>query len=198
MKKHIITLSLIAAVVLPHTLRGAELVALKTMPADTQQFVYQRNAMAGSPEGGAAVFVTALILYMGNKNIGMECLTIALDQTRLAEGATYKGFTPDKAAAEAFASLSQKSRSYIPFSYIVGTSPDRDYKAVLPWSYEFVDSSRSFRTSDEATLLIKSTGDQIPRAIKMKKNDRNIWKVVEFGELMKDVKQPVRQKTDDL
>ena len=175
-----------------------DLITLRTLPMAVDEFVYMRNGMANSPEGGASVFIAALLIYSKDKNVGMKCLTIALDSTRLTSGSTYKGFTPDASAAKMFVSLAEKSKSFIPYSYITGTHPDRDYVAKLPYVLEYEKTSKTFRSENDATIFIKTSGDQLPRAIYLKRNDKGIWKVIKFDEVMKNVTQPYHKKGDDL
>lgn len=175
-----------------------KLVSISRIPANTEEFVYMRNVQSNTPEGGAAMFIMSLIIYTNDKNLGMQCATIALDQSRLTAGSTYKGFTPDNEAARLISAISEKTKLFIPYSYIVKTSPDRDYKAVLPFTFSFKDMPNNLHSENEAKVFAVSSGDQTPRAVYMKKNDKGIWKVVKFDGLMKDVIQPVHKKTDDL
>ncbi|HPW51046.1 MAG TPA: hypothetical protein PKV85_01685 [Spirochaetota bacterium] len=124
--KKIITAFFLAAIFSQTVFSGDKLISVNRIPANTEEFVYMRNVQSNSPEGGAAMFIMSMIIYTTDKNLGMQCATIALDQTRLVSGSTYKGFTPDKSAAEKIAALSEKAKSFIPFSYIVKTDPDRD------------------------------------------------------------------------
>jgi len=196
--KKIITAFFLAAIFSQTVFSGDKLISVNRIPANTEEFVYMRNVQSNSPEGGAAMFIMSMIIYTTDKNLGMQCATIALDQTRLVSGSTYKGFTPDKSAAEKIAALSEKAKSFIPFSYIVKTDPDRDYKAVLPFTFSFREMPNNLRSENEAKVFVVSSGDQAPRAVYMKRNDKGIWKVTNFDGLMKDVIQPVHKKGDDL
>ena len=97
--KKIITAFFLAAIFSQTVFSGDKLISVNRIPANTEEFVYMRNVQSNSPEGGAAMFIMSMIIYTTDKNLGMQCATIALDQTRLVSGSPSKGFTPDKSAA---------------------------------------------------------------------------------------------------
>ena len=65
-----------------------------TIPQSADQFLELRDRLAGTPEGGAACFVATLLAFSESQEVGMQCLTIAVDQRNVGPGSVYKGYAP--------------------------------------------------------------------------------------------------------
>ena len=59
----------------------AQNVKIADQPGNVEDFVTLRNAVATTPEGGAAMFLLALKIYVYNPKLGEKCLVISVDKS---------------------------------------------------------------------------------------------------------------------
>ena len=70
-------------------------ITIPEIPDTIEDFVAVRDQLAGSPEGGAAVFVLAAYLYTVDPDLGIDAITVALDRSMLTQASDgYKGYAP--------------------------------------------------------------------------------------------------------
>lgn len=178
-----------------HTAHAAEPVSIQVdaLPADTTAFVELRNKLAVSPEGGAAIFVLAMMQYVQNPELGEQFLTIALDRNNLQKSRTgYKGFRPGNSIQYHLKRI-QKIQ-HLPGSYVVGSSPENGYATEAPFRFEFTRNKYSEIKPTQIKVFVACTGAASPRPVTLKRNDRGLWKVSEGSSLFVGVAAP---KTDD-
>lgn len=172
-------------------------VTIPSIPADLAGFLRLRDSIARTPQGGAAVFVVAGLIYIRNRALGRKCLTIALDRSQLRSGSWYKGFAPSGSYTYKISRLLRMP--FLPGIYIQGTTPAGGY--ALPegplnirwngWKYERGGRNRR-------KIFLHTTSGNLPRPLMMARNNRGIWKVRESSSFfVGPVKMPVRPATDD-
>ncbi len=175
-------------------------VSVKQIPASVEEFLALRDTLATTPEGGAAVMLVALMEFMQNKTLGMQCITIALDQNSLSSGNTYKGFTPGNGIMYHLNRFSIPERKHIPWAYVVGATSENNYEVPLPYSFEMSRNKSSEISEDMIKVFVSCYGTSYPRPVTLKKNNRGIWKAYELSSLFLDVVGPAKliNKDDDL
>lgn len=173
-------------------------VSVERIPSTIEEFVELRNDLAVTPEGGAAVFVVAMNMYVDDPELGIKAFTIALDRSQLqAAEDGYKGFRPGFRYMNLIRS-ELKQKPYIAPSYFAGTAPDSAYRLPPPpYAIEINTNPHSNIGPDEKKYFIRSTGADSPRPIYLKKNNRGIWKVTNES-LILGVRPPEQVIDDDL
>lgn len=169
-------------------------------PSSVEAFVTLRDRLAQSPEGGAAVFATALLLYLENADLGRQCLTIAADRDRLQKSATgYKGFELSRPELRR---IDERvgARPHVARSYVQGTRPEEGYR--LPDGPLIFEISADPRGGDintgRAKVFLASTGADLPRPVTLQRNNRGLWKAKEWSSLTLGVRPPVEALDDTL
>lgn len=167
---------------------NAQTVKIEKIPDNIEDFVKLRNKIADTPEGGATIMLLALKIYETNKELGSQCLVIAVHRKLLRKGSVYKGY--DILRTDKQLIKMQLGRSpYLNNSYIKGSSPKNGYKVKLPYVYEFSSNPYS-KGSDGVTykIFVKCSGADSPRPITLTKNNRGIWKASSWSSVLVGIK----------
>jgi hypothetical protein len=167
---------------------------INKLPTNMEDFVALRNELSSTPEGGAALFVTAMLMYSQDEALGMQAFTVALDQQRLVEGGTkavYMGFSPAPGVAQDIRNYYGKHKDHLGNAYIVGTTYTNNYKlSSPPYKIEFTRNNYTEQTDGSMRIFIKCNGADSPRPITLKKNNRGVWKVTTYSSLFVGVRKP--------
>jgi hypothetical protein len=174
------------------------IIQLDHIPNNIEDFVSMRNELANTPEGGAAIFVLAMLLYAENKDLGSHALTIAFDRSNLHEDSNgYKGFSPATAYNYHLQSFSEKP--YWAKSYILGTAPKDGYQlAAAPYQVQLSRNSYSELNENDIKIFVACSGADSPRPIRLCANDKGLWKVKECSSLFLGMRAPEDNSSDDL
>ncbi len=167
-------------------------IRIERVPETVEAFLALRNRLATSPEGGAAVFLVALLRYASDKAMGRTFLTIALDRGELSQGNDYKGFSPGASIAYHLG----RFQPHWPRAYLKGAKAENGYKVAPPY---VVTVSRNRYSGSEASGQVKvflHLAGGRPRPVTMKVNSRGLWKASLVSSLFLPVPKP--QKPDDL
>ncbi len=176
-------------------------VLLESIPTTVEQFVALRDRIGSTPEGGATLFVIALMRYAEDQRAGLPMLVSILvnDNTLMSpagHGKGYRGF--DLSGGTRFLIDRVITSPWIPRSYIQGTAAENQYQLS-----EGV-SSVAFETTlfdkiktDEVRVYVKCTGADTPRPLRLKRNASGLWKVAELSSLVVGVRT-VSQAVDEL
>jgi hypothetical protein len=172
-------------------------IEIKNFPETTESFIGLRDKLAGTPEGGVAVFVLALIKYAENEGLGEKFLTMATDAKWLTDDpAGYKGKNLGVRYRQGL-KMRIIGKPYVARSYVQGTSPENDYQFQTPFKIKFLEqeSDRALnekRRSENGLvkLFVYSTGTDRPRPIQVNQNNRGIWKAYNWGSLEAGVRLP--------
>ena len=177
-------------------------VTIDKLPTTVEEFLEMRDKISKTPEGGATTMIVALILYSQNPELGISCLTIAVDKQRLSKTTKnegYKGYIVSKNDLNLIHSQINRS-PYVPNSYIKGTKVDNGYK--LPEGKLVFDYSTNAYSGDEKDgeikLFIPSSGADSARPLRVKKNDAGVWKASEWSSLIVGIRAPKVDDDDDL
>ena len=187
MIKKTVYLSLLAALLFVNS-SFAQNIKIADQPGNIDDFVTLRNAVAITPDGGAAMFLLALKIYAENPKLGKKCLVVSVHKSLLKEGKVYKGYK----LADADMDLIKRNignNKLIPNSYIVGSKPENNYKAVLPFEYDMTVNLLG-KVKDETKVSIKCSGADSKRQLMLKKNNRGYWKVSTWSSVLANIKAP--------
>ncbi|WP_375561209.1 hypothetical protein ACE193_01245 [Bernardetia sp. OM2101] len=184
------------------TLEKDRIITLDKLPTTIEEFLEMRNRISKTPEGGATTMIVALMLYSQNTELGLACLTIAVDKKRVSKTTKkegYKGYIVSRNDLNLIQSQIKRS-PYVPFSYVQGTNVDNGYK--LPKGKLVFDFSTNKYSGDEKDgeikLFIPSSGADSARPVRLHKNDAGIWKATEWSSLIVGIRAPKVADDDDL
>jgi hypothetical protein len=172
-------------------------IRLSKIPSNIEEFTQIRNEIANSPEGGAASFVMAMLVFEKDRKMGVDAMTIVLDRTNLVESMNgYKGFSPGQSIKYHLGRFDSK-----PFwgrTYILGTSPETAYLLPTELLVETNRNSASEQANGDVKIFVKCTGADSHRPITLRANDKGIWKAVECSSMFLDMRAPKQIISDDL
>jgi hypothetical protein len=175
----------------------AESITVADLPGTTEEFLTLRDSLAQTPEGGAALFVVALLKYVEDPALGEQYLTIALDLQNLTKSEQgYKGYRPGNSIQ--YHQRRIHGMKHLPGSYVVGTSAAEGYQAGPPYQFDFSRNKFSEIKADQIKVFIACTGAASPRPITLRRNDKGLWKVYEASSLFVGVVAPAAPDGDDL
>jgi hypothetical protein len=171
---------------------------IPALPTTVDEFVALRNDMATTPFGGAVVYVVALVLYSNDPELGLQCLTVAVDASELTSGDIFKGKAPTKRRLRELKDRIA-ARPYLARSYFKGTTPENRYEIPSgPLSIQIRHQDRDVFTEDSAKVFVHSSGADSPRPITLKKNNRGVWKAGTYGSLDVGIRKPIEIIDDAL
>lgn len=185
------------ALTTPALAQGKDSITIKAMPKTNEEFVKLRNAQATTPEGGAAMFLLAMLAWEKDKDLGEPFFTIALDKGQLKKGkGGYKGYAPGNSAMFLIKRIDGKK--VFPKAYVKGTTTKAGYAAKAPFTFKFMRNKHSKQTNGDIKVYVYCSGADTPRPVRLRKNNRGLWKVVEFSSLVVGMKKPPSKDDDDL
>jgi hypothetical protein len=196
MKTIYISLALLAGIAISGFAQ-AKTVTIDAVPASMDEMTSLRDRIASTPEGGAAAFITAMIVYGSNQKLGLQALTLTLDAGQLSPGTVYKGFKPKRGWYEKLYQVDK-----FPFLgkiYIDGTEAAAGY-ALPDAPFTITVTEVRMLSNGTAKVFVASTGGNLPRPVSLAKNSKGIWKVTEASSLFVGpiALPPVEKEPDDL
>lgn len=199
--KQIICIALCLAALFPLYAQSPaqDVISFDTIPSTMEKFLALRNTIANTPEGGAAIFAAALVMYSRDNQLGLQALTIALDRSNLSTATdVYKGYTPNSSAMYHITN-NLKPRPYLARSYVMGTSPANKY-AIPAGSVRIGVSRNAYSTqpNGDIKVFVDCSGADSPRPIILRENNRGLWKAVNYSSLFVGIRKPIEQIDDDL
>lgn len=175
-----------------------KVVTVDKLPSSIEEFVALRDSLAKTPEGGAAVFVTAMLVYAQDKALGEPLMTIAIDQGQLAKSKTgYKGYEP--AAGFKFLLPKLEKDARVARCYAEGVKTESDYVLPAPpYRFRFKTDKRGPPGPGQVKLFGVCAGADTPRPITLKVNDKGLWKAKEASSFFVGVAPAPSKAKDDL
>lgn len=165
---------------------------LDALPSDLESFIVLRDGLSRSPEGAAASFLAAILLYGDNKGLGEACVLrcLAADSGLIVEG-------PSLSPRARFFLEQLSDRPWIALSYITHCNPEDSYAVPpLPWRFALSRNRYSPGKDGALTLYVASSGASSPRPLELAKTDQGYWRVRSFSSLVCGVKEPPAQLED--
>ncbi|MBP3469092.1 MAG: hypothetical protein J6K26_06205 [Lachnospiraceae bacterium] len=146
------------------------------LPESVEEMKALPEAALDSPFKAAALTVCALCAYAADTEIGIGMLNFLKGPQPLSE--YDKSFLKDRF----------RGKTYVPFSYFEGTSPENDYTPKSPFTVTVTSDNYSYAEQGYAKLFIRSSGADSPRPIKLRQKG-NQWFLWEQY-LMPDIRKP--------
>ncbi len=177
---------------------NSQTVKIEKKPKTIEEFIKLRNEIAVKPEGGAAMFLLALKIYKVNKEFGKKCLVVTVKKGSLIKGNIYKGYQLFKSDMQLIERQIESKYGLID-SYIKGSGPENKYTVKLPYIYEFTTNPYSGDpASGSYKILVKCSGADSDRPIRLKKNEKGYWKADSWSSVLVGIKKIKSEETDDL
>ena len=177
-------------------------VSINALPTSIETFIQLRDANSTTPQGAAATFAVASILYSMDVKLGLQALTTVIEGKWLTDGTNgYKGKQPSKIDQQRFLERWSKSKGmdYVPRSYVQGTSPKNGYTIPAgPLLIQVREQTTSKESDTSYKMFVHSTGASSPRPVKLLKNDKGIFKASEWSSLTSGVAKPETATSDDI
>ena len=155
-----------------------ETFTFSALPESLAQMQALPEASLDTPFKTAALTVCALCAYAADKQIGTEMLNW-LRGPRPLNGQEIS-FLNDRFRG---------GRTYIPFSYFAGATPDNDYTPTRPYTITIESNHISDAEAGYMKLFIPCGGADSPRPIKLRMRGDGKWFLWEQY-LMTDIRQP--------
>ena len=155
-----------------------ETFTFSALPESLAQMQALPEASLDTPFKTAALTVCALCAYAADKQIGTEMLNW-LRGPRPLNGQEIS-FLNDRFRG---------GRTYIPFSYFAGATPDNDYTPAQPYTITIESNHVSDAEAGYMKLFIPCGGADSPRPIKLRMRGDGKWFLWEQY-LMTDIRQP--------
>lgn len=176
------------SVLLVNVLFAQKTITVDKIPTSTDEFIKFRDGIASTPEGGAIAFIVGSIIYSKNPQMGRECLVIQTDMSQLtSSNKGYKGY--DLSSSNDYVVRQLEQKPYISASYVQGTSNANGYEFKEPLKFKI---ERVEKLSDgQVKVFVWSTGADTPRPIRLKQNDKGMWKAMEYSSIFVGVRPPV-------
>lgn len=155
-----------------------ETFTFSALPESLEQMQALPEASLDSPFKTAALTVCALCAYAADKQIGAEMLN------------WLRG--PRPLTGQDISFLNDRFRggkTYIPFSYFSGATPDNDYTPSEPFTITIESNHISGAESGYMKLFIPCGGADSPRPIKLRMKGDGKWFLWEQY-LLTDIRQP--------
>lgn len=171
-------------------------IELPGLPSSVDELVALRDRLATTPEGGVAILVLALLVWGKDPKLGLQCLTVAIEQAQLSDGPDgYKGKQPSRVVLQ---NLKDRlaGKPHIIHSLVQGTSPQSGYALPPPpWRLSGREQPGDVR-SDKMKTFIRSTGADTPRPVHVVKNDKGLWKANNWSSIEVGVRAPAPPPDD--
>jgi hypothetical protein len=157
-------------------------VEIADFPRSPEDLLALQGRLASTPEGGAAILVTALLAYAQNDLQAEAYLAAALDASRLQSGSLT---VADRQRLQ----RQLKGREYTIHSYIEGATPQNGYQLPeLPYRLSF---SRNPYSGDEASgrvkVFVACSGAATPRPVTLARGADELWRAWEWSSLLSGV-----------
>lgn len=156
----------------------SETFVFSALPESVEEMKALPEASLDTPFKTAALTVCALCAYAADKSIGTEMLNF-LRGPRPLNGADIS-FLNDRF---------RDGKTYIPFSYFHGTSPENDYTPSKPFTITIKSDHTTDAESGYAKLFIPCSGADSPRPIKLRMKGDGTWLLWEQY-LLTGIRQP--------
>ncbi len=163
-------------------------ITIKQLPQNVDEFLEIRDRLALSPNGGAACFLIALIVYAKNNHLGTKLLTMTIDREFLVQGNSYNGFQPRSTDLNVINDL-LKQKPYFFYAYTSACQPDKEINSLSSEiSFDFVrNPPTAYKEGNEIQrVLVRCSADTKPRMIKLRKDYKDFWKVYEWSSILAD------------
>lgn len=152
-----------------------------SLPESLDELKALPEAKLDDPYKAAALTVVALCVYAADKNIGIEMLNFLKGPRPLSNMEIQ--FIDDRL---------RDGKTYVPFSYFKGATPENDYTPDEPYSITVESNPYSDANQGYKKLIIKSSGADTPREVQLRMKGDGQWLLWEQF-LLPDIRKPKSQ-----
>ena len=159
----------------------SESFTFNALPESVTELQALPEATLDSPFKTAALTVCALCAYAADKNIGIEMLNFLKGPKPLTPFEI--SFIDDRL---------RDGKTYVPFSYFKGATPDNNYTPTEPFSVTVSSNPYSDANEGYMKLFIRSGGADNPREVVLRMKGDGRWFLWDQM-LLPDIRQPKAQ-----
>ncbi len=166
------------------------------VPRSVDEFLALREAIGDTPQGGAVLFVFALLARTFDPELGKQLTVLACSEAIVTAAQpnspyAFRGYEVLRARRELIERVD--SRPHLPRSYLAGTTVEDGYAHPLD------SATVRFRPQDrhvgsiadgDYKVFVHSSGAASARPVRLRRNKHGIWKADEFSSLVVDVNAP--------
>ena len=159
---------------------GPIMIEFATLPRTKADFdrLYQEHGK--TPEGAAATFVAALLLWENDAEAASKCMLDVLSPS--CRDPSGRLLATVRAQFRRFA-----RRPHMARSYIVGTKPANNYRMPPPpYRIAFARNERSMISADRAKVSIVASRAVRPRPVVLSRGSEGLWQVEKMSSLAPD------------
>lgn len=161
-----------------NSMANSQTFVFSSLPQDAEELWNLPEATFETPYQTAALTVAALCRYGDDPQAAIDMLDYLKGPQALTP--YEQQFLKDRLSGKA----------YKPFSFFEGATPENDYTPSQPYTITVFDGPYSFQKKGYAKLMIRSSGADNPREIKLRqKADSGAWYLWEIY-LLSDIRQP--------
>lgn len=194
----------------PHEKKNVNL-EISDLPKNIEDFTALRDNFSKTPEGAAAIFLLAMNMYAENKELGLQALTISVDQFNVVdseEEGSYKGKLIKRDLKNTVEQVMSKNPN-VGRAYWAGANPDNGFTPDTPLLAKIIKQkgdepivNNYYRTKglnlEQLRLFVISEATDSPRPITLITNTSGIWKMHTTGLIMGVQAETVTDDGDDL
>jgi hypothetical protein len=179
-------------------------ITFASYPTTIEDFLALRDQHATTPEGGAACYALALLMYSDSsldQLVGLSAVIASTDLGHLSKSTdtkkSYKGYAIGNGDMYLVSKI--RDNPSTARSYFVGTSPEAQYAlpATLTVHADATSNPHNGNTAEQAKVFVTSSGADSARPIHLHKNDKGLWKANNWSSLLVGVKV-IKKVVDDL
>lgn len=161
-------------------------ITIPSIPQSLDEFRKLREVLAKTPEGGAALFIAAILAHHAKNPQAPQMAALTFTPIHLSNGEL--GTQMKERIVRGLG-----ERVNVAPSYVVGTSPSNGYKLPAPpFTVEMhTDPLDNGFGADTRKLFLWSSGAELPRGIEMRQLD-GFWQVENASSLLSDVAKPTK------
>ena len=164
----------------------------ESLPRTVEQLRALRDQIASTPQGGALVFIIALINYCSpdNRAEGVKMCVLATSEENVVKSdaaGNLNGYVLHRSDVERL----NRANAQTANSYVIGTGPETDYglpAGKLEIGFRDQNKNAGSDASGKRKVFVWSTGADTARPIALTRNVKGIWKVNEFSSIVTGVR----------
>lgn len=156
------------------------LINIEKMPTNLEEFKNLQIMDLSKPENLCGLFLCALALFDKDKEVGVQALNIIRGPSPMSEYDCQ--FLKDRL----------RGKSYLPFAYFDGATPDNNYKPNVPYVLNVKEDSRPQDIEEGyKRLYLKTSGADSPRPIRLRqKASSGQWFLNEYSSILTGIRLP--------
>lgn len=153
-------------------------ISFQVLPRNLEELMTLKEATLESPHAVAALCVVALCRYADDKGSTWEMLNYLKGPSKLSD--KEKEFIEERL----------RDKTYKPWSFLAGATPDNDYTPEQPYSITITQTPYSYVNDTYVILYSTSNGADTPRPIGLrKKPSTGQWFISEIS-FLSDIRPP--------